>query len=30
MAPKATMKVMRNSALEQEVESWLAEGSASN
>ena len=30
MIPKATMKVMRNSALEQEVESWLAEGSASN
>ncbi len=28
--PKATVKVMRNSALEQEVESWLAEGSASD
>ena len=28
--PKATVKVMRNSALEQEVASWLAEGSASN
>ena len=30
MFPKATVKVMRNSALEQQVESWLAEGSASN
>ncbi len=28
--PKATVKVMRNSALEQQVESWLAEGAASN
>ena len=28
--PKATVKVLRNSALEQEVESWLAEGAASN
>ena len=28
--PKATVKVIRNSALEQEVESWLAEGSASD
>ena len=28
--PKATVKVMRNSALEQEVESWLAEGAASD
>ena len=28
--PKASVKVMRNSALEQEVESWLAEGSASD
>jgi len=30
MDPKATVKVMRNSALEQQVESWLAEGSASD
>ena len=30
MDPKATVKVMRNSALEQEVASWLAEGSASD
>ena len=28
--PKATVKVMRNSALEQEVASWLEEGSASD
>ena len=26
MDPKATVKVMRNSALEQQVESWLVEG----
>jgi len=30
MDPKATVKVMRNSALEQEVESWLAKGAVSN
>ena len=30
MTPKATVKVMRNSALEQEVASWMEEGAASN
>ncbi len=29
MFPKATVKVMRNSALEQEVVSWMEEDSAS-
>ena len=30
MDPKTTVKVMRNSALEQEVASWMEEVSASN